>query len=275
MKKLFWILLLYAGSCPAVHASIDTVRIYSKSMLREINCVVITPASYAGTKERFPVVYLLHGARGNFANWVTRGPDMQALADVNQLVIVCPDGNMASWYYDSPVDSTVRYETHLSTEVPSFIDAHYRTIADREHRAISGLSMGGHGAVFVALRHPTVFGACGSMSGAFDISIIPKGYGIDRVLGDVKANASFYKDWSVLNMVDQFPKTAFHIIIDCGAQDFIAYMSKALHEKLVKANIPHDYIERPGRHDWDYWGNAVKYQLLFFKEAFKKAGKVT
>jgi S-formylglutathione hydrolase FrmB len=275
MKKLFWILLLYAASCSTVHASIDTVRIYSKSMLKEVSCVVITPASYAGAKERFPVVYLLHGARGNFANWVTRGPDMQALADVNQLLIVCPDGNMASWYYDSPIDSSVRYETHLSTEVPVFIDEHYRTIADREHRAISGLSMGGHGALFVALRHPKVFGACGSMSGAFDISMIPKGYGIDKVLGDVKANAGYYKDWSVLNMVDQFPKTAFHIIIDCGAQDFISYMSKALHEKLVKSNIPHDYIERPGRHDWDYWGNAVKYQLLFFKESFKKAGKVT
>lgn len=274
MKKLVSVILLLVSVNSLVHATVDTVEIYSKAMQKNINCVVITPGSYAVSKQRYPAVYLLHGARGNYANWVTKVPGMQELSDVNQQIVICPDGSMNSWYYDSPIDSAVRYETHIAREVPEFIDAHYRTYADRSHRAISGLSMGGHGALFIAIRHPEIFGACGSMSGALDVSIIPKGYGIDRILGDIKQNSKYYRDWSVLNMTEQFPKDSLYVIIDCGAQDFISYMSKALHEKLVRLKIPHDYIERPGRHDWEYWGTAVRYQLLFFQEAFKKAGKV-
>ncbi len=273
MKQLLCVVLFFISITPQVRAAVDTVKIYSKAMQKKVNCVVITPTSYLKGQQRYASVYLLHGARGNYSNWVTKVPGMQELADTYQQILICPDGNINSWYYDSPIDSAIRYETHIAREVPLFIDAHYRTNTDRQQRAISGLSMGGHGALFIAIRHPETFGACGSMSGALDVSIIPKGYGLDKILGDIKENAAYYKDWSVLNMAENFPKDSLQVIIDCGAQDFIAYMSKALHEKLVKLKIPHDYIERPGRHDWDYWGTAVRYQLLFFNQVFKKAGK--
>lgn len=273
MKNLFPLVLFLASLIYSAEAAVDTVKIYSNAMLKDVNCVVITPTSYTRGAQRYPTVYLLHGARGNYANWVSKVPDMQELSDAYQQILVCPDGNINSWYYDSPIDSTIRYETHVSKEVTDFIDAHYRTNPDRANRAITGLSMGGHGALFIALRHPEIFGACGSMSGALDVGIIPKGYGIDKILGDIKDNR-YYKDWSVLNMAEQFPKDSIQVIIDCGAQDFIAYMSRALHEKLVKLKVPHDYIERPGRHDWNYWGTAVRYQLLFFNEVFKKGRKV-
>ncbi len=271
-----WAAFLFICSTISMNASasIDTVNVFSKSMSRNIKCVVVTPLKYPSGDNQYPVVYLLHGARGNYSNWVTRVPDMQLLADEYEQIIVCPDGNTTSWYFDSPVDSSSRFETHIAKELPGYIDAHYRTIPDREHRAISGLSMGGHGALFIAFRHAETFGSCGSMSGAFDVSIIPKSYGIEKVLGNVATHSSYYKDWSVLNLVDTAPKDSLQIIIDCGAQDFISYMSKALHEKMTKLKIMHDYIERPGRHDWQYWGKAVRYQLLFFKEYFKKAEEI-
>jgi S-formylglutathione hydrolase FrmB len=70
----------------------------------------------------------------------------------------------------------MKYETHVATEVPAFIDKQYRTIADRSKRAITGLSMGGHGGLYLGWRHSDFFGACGSMSGAIDISRITRGY---------------------------------------------------------------------------------------------------
>ena len=255
-------------------ASVDTVFITSNSMHKDIKTVVIKPASYKKKSNRFPVVYLLHGAMGVSTNWITKVPELQSMADENQVLIVCPDGSVNSWYFDSPIDSSYKYETHVGIEVPAYIDANYRTIADRKARAIAGLSMGGHGALFLAFRHSETFGACGSMSGALDVSLIKKGFDINKRLGDTVANLKYYNDWSVLKVIETYPKDSLAIIVDCGTSDFIYAMSKAAHEKMLKLKIPHDYIERPGKHDWFYWANAVRYQLVFFKEYFKKNNKL-
>ena len=65
-------------------------------------------------------------------------------------------------------------------------------------------------------------------------------------------------------------KDSIAVIIDCGIQDFIIEMSRIAHKKMAELEIPHDYIERPGKHDWRYWANAVQYQLLFFRNYFDK-----
>jgi S-formylglutathione hydrolase FrmB len=80
-------------------------------------------------------------------------PELKTYADEYKVLIVCPDGGNSSWYFDSPVDSTMKYETYIGKEVPDYIDAHYKTIKNRTARAITGLSMGGHGALFIAFRH--------------------------------------------------------------------------------------------------------------------------
>ena len=268
MKIIF--ALIAICFCTIVFASVDTVSIYSNSMKRAYKSVVIKPESYKNKKNRFPVVYLLHGYGGSFSNWIQRVPQLNDLAEQNQMIIVCAEGTTGGWYFDSPMDSTMRFETFVGKEIPAFIDANYRTIADRQHRAITGLSMGGHGAMFIAFRNAENFGACGSMSGALDISRITRGYDMQKRLGDTIQNKRFYNDWSVINVVEKYPKDSLAIIIDCGTEDFIFPMSKQTHEKMLRLKIPHDYIERPGKHDWPYWANAVKYQLLFFKEFFNK-----
>ena len=251
-------------------AAVDTVSIYSNAMHKNIKAVVIKPDSYQKEKD-FPVVYLLHGAYGNFANWIKKVPALQAYADQYKILVVCPDGASTSWYFDSPIDTTFKYETHIGIEVPAYIDANYKTIKDRKYRAIAGLSMGGHGAIFIAFRHSETFGACGSMSGALNVASITKGYDVDKRLGDYERNKTFYNDFSVLNIIEKKPKDSLAIIIDCGVQDFIFPMSKAVHDKMTKLKIAHDYIERPGKHDWPYWANAVGYQLMFFKNFFDKS----
>ena len=267
----FVLLLVFALFTSATFAHVDTVEVFSTAMKKKIKCVVITPESYQQSKERLPVVYLLHGHSGSYANWISRVPSIDSLANVYQMIIVCPDAASSSWYFDSPVDSTFRYETFTARELPAYIDANYRTIASRKGRVITGLSMGGHGAFFLALRHPETFGACGSMSGALDITLIKGGFHLANRLGDTVANVQYYSNWSVVNMLDHYdPKDSLGIILDCGIKDFIFDMSQAAHEKMTQRKIPHDYIARPGKHDWKYWGNAVKYQLLFFREWFNR-----
>jgi len=90
-------------------------------------------------------------------------------ADRYDFIIVCPDGNYSNWYMDSPVDSSFRYETYMARELLQWVDEHYKTIRSREGRAITGLSMGGHGAFYLAFRNQDTFGAAGSMSGGVDI----------------------------------------------------------------------------------------------------------
>lgn len=263
-----FILLLLSSAILAQTAKVDTVPVYSKAMARTFNCVVIHPQPLTTTP--LPVVYLLHGYSGAYDNWIRRVPELQVYAQQHNVIIACPDGGYSGWYFDSPVDATMRYETYIAKEVPAFIDSAYHTIRSREGRAITGLSMGGHGGLFLGFRHADFFGACGSMSGAVDLSTEKKSYNIWKLLGDTITHADNWNKYSVTTIVEHYSKDSIKIIIDCGVEDFFYRVNRALHEKMLRLKIPHDYIERPGKHDWTYWGNAVKYQLLFFKDYFYK-----
>lgn len=270
MKKPISILILSFICFIATAATVDTVSIYSTAMNKTYKCVVIKPDTYKKKGKQFPTVYLLHGHSGWYANWIIRVPALKNYADTYQLMIVCPDGGFNSWYLDSPVDPTVRFETYVGKEIPVYIDAHYKTIKDRKARAITGLSMGGHGGLFLAFRHSETFGACGSMSGGMDLRPYTKSWELIEKIGDTVTHADDWKNFSVINVVENYPKDSLSIIIDCGTEDFFYKVNRNLHEKMLDLKIQHDYIERPGKHDWNYWRNAVEYQLVFFKEYFKR-----
>jgi S-formylglutathione hydrolase FrmB len=187
-------------------------------------------------------------------------------------MIVCPDGGNSSWYIDSPVDPSMKYETYVGVEVPAWIDAHYPTIKDRKGRAITGLSMGGFGGFFLGFRHAADFGACGSMSGGVDLNFSRNKYDVAKRIGDTLNYPDNWINYSVPHIVENYPKDSLAIIFDCGTEDFFYKDNKALHEKMLKLKIPHEYTERPGKHDWAYWRNAVQYQLLFFRNYFYTSG---
>jgi S-formylglutathione hydrolase FrmB len=269
MKRILIFSLLIAAVFNSSFASVDTINVYSKSMFKNVKCVVVTPTSYKKSSTAFPTVYLLHGYSGNYSDWTIKDPELQKLADETQLIIVCPDGAYSSWYFDSPVDLTMHYETNVAVEIPAYIDANYKTIKDRKGRAITGLSMGGHGGLFLGFRHADFFGACGSMSGALDISRIKDQYDLQKRLGDTVVNKQQYIDWSVINVIEKYPKDSLAIIFDCGTEDFLIEDNRRTHQRMLSLKIPHTYTERPGAHNWNYWNNAVRYQLLFFRQFFK------
>lgn len=251
-------------------ASVDTVSIYSAAMKKNIKCVVILPESYSKVDlQKFPVVYLLHGYSGNYANWVKNVSSIKDYADDYHLIIVCPDGAYSSWYFDSPIDHSSLYKTYIGEELPAYIDSAYRTVAEKKGRAISGLSMGGHGAIYLAWNYPNTYSAAGSMSGAVNLVPWKSKFGLPEVLGDSLNNPLFERN-SVLNKIKN-PLSAYpKLIIDCGIDDFFIGDNRLFHQELINMNIPHDYIERPGKHNWEYWKNSVIYQLMFFHRFFSE-----
>lgn len=270
MRKFFFLFICSLLTYLSFAGTVDTIRIYSTAMKKEFKCIVIKPEAYKNNSLVFPAVYLLHGHGGTYDNWIKKVPQLAAYADQYNVLIICPDGTSGSWYFDSPVDSTMRFETYISQEVPRYIDAHYNTIKDRKGRAITGFSMGGHGGLFLGFRHASLFGACGSMAGALVIDYITKGYDVEKRLGDTVTNRHYYKELSIMKEMERYPKDSIGIIMDCGTEDFIIEMSRAAHKKMLALKIPHLYIERTGNHSWEYAASAVKYQLFYFRNYFDK-----
>ena len=146
-------------------------------------------------------------------------------------------------------------------------------------RVITGLSMGGHGALYLSTRHPELYCAAGSMSGALDLNTdnwrIPPEFsqriksGWVQLLGTDTTSAGPYFTNSVVNMADKMKTNHLKLIIDCGVDDFLIETNRELHRRLVYNKTPHDYIERPGGHTWEYWQNALPYHVHFFHQVLK------
>lgn len=246
------------------------MEIYSPVMRKNIKCLVVAPDNYRITGQPYPVLYLLHGWSGNFAGWLSEAPQLRQHADQYQMLIVCPDGGYDSWYLDSPVDSTVRYDTYISREVVGYIDYYYNTRRDRNGRAIAGLSMGGHGAITLAIKHLDIFGAAGSMAGGLDLRGFRRNdWDLKGVLGDP---SSYWENWeaaSAVSFVPMLKNKQLPLIIDCGIGDFFLEANREMHKRLLEFDIPHEYTERPGEHNAEYWGSAVDFQVLFFHKFFE------
>ena len=269
MKNLFIYLFISSIILSANAAELDTLALTSNAMHRSIKSIVIKPNTYALNKERYSVLYLLHGAGGNHTDWASNTPQIQAYADTYNMIIVCPDGGFTSWYFDSPIDDTLKYETYISQELVPAIDRRYRTIPNKSNRAITGLSMGGHGAFYLAFKHQDIWGAAGSMSGGLDIRQFLDDWDLPKRLGSYATHPENWEENSVINMIHLLKETKLKLLFDCGVDDFFYDANKRMHEKLAKNNIAHHYIERPGAHSWEYWSESIKYQSLFFSEFFK------
>lgn len=268
--KRFLLILLFALASECVFAArIDTVAVFSAKMGREIPALVVVPD--AAETQPMPVLYLLHGYGGNHLSW-QRITDLRPLADTWGMLFVCPDGE-ASWYWDSPLDPASQFETFVSRELPDWVDAHYRTIPTREGRAVTGLSMGGHGALWVALHHKERFGAAGSTSGGVDIRPFPDAWRMKRQLGELSDNPARWDAHTVINAVDSLRDGELALIFDCGYGDFFYRVNLDLHEKLMKMGVGHDFQVRPGEHNGAYWAVSLPYQLLFFQRYFRQQGQ--
>lgn len=263
---LFFLSIIFAYQSYAAH--VETLQVKSKVMNSYIKNTVILPNTYEATQSAFPVVYLLHGAGGDYRDWINGAPKIKEYVDKHQLIIVCPDGGKTSWYFDSPIDPNSQYETYLSKELIEAVEVTYNTIKKRNGRAITGLSMGGHGAFYLAFKHTEIWGAAGSMSGGLDICPFPNNWEIYKRLGAYDQNKNLWEEHAVINLIDEYYIEDLQIIFDCGTEDFFYDVNIRFEAKLKQCDIPYQFIERAGKHNWAYWEESIVVHLQFFTEFF-------
>jgi putative tributyrin esterase len=269
MARLFFMLLCAAAI--VYGAQYQTCTIPSPSMHSSRKATVVLPDKYATGKDRFPVIYLLHGFNGDYTTWPGEAP-LDTYADRYRIILVCPDAGVDSWYLDSQVKKDSRFETYIAIEVVDFIDSHYRTRTGRQGRVLIGRSMGGHGALTLLTRHPDRFCGAGSIQGIMELSQFPDQWNMTRVLGPFAGNEYVWHNASFTGMLDKLKSIRPAIIIDCGTSDFALDGSRKAHAALIDLKIDHDYYERPGAHTPDYAKRVLESHILYFSAVLTPAG---
>lgn len=250
-------------------ASVDTISVTTSYIVSPAKCVVALPDSYLEEDDttHYPVVYLLHGFGDDHRYYASKTP-LDELATQFGVIIVCPDGRN-SWYWDSPIDTRMQMESYITLDLVPAIDSRYRTIASPASRAVNGLSMGGHGALWLAMRHPDVWGNAASMSGGVDITPqrFHKKWTMAKRLGTYESNPQRWKHHSVKYLAETLPVDTLrqvNMMVKCGTEDFFYTVNCDLDAVLNTRKIPHTYITGPGNHSWDYWKDALVTIMNFF-----------
>lgn len=271
MKKqiiFFTVIILLSVIWRTGAAKVDTLVVKSVAVGRDVKVLAIIPNQTDKTT-CYPVVYLLHGYGGNAESWIKTKPNLTEIADKMGIIFICPDGGN-SWYMDSPVRANSRYETFIIKELVPYVDANLNSVKERKGRAITGNSMGGYGAITLAIKHKDLFGAVGSTSGGLDIRPFPKNWELDSLLGDQSKDKETWNSYTPINMIESICNGDLAIVIDCGYGDFFFDVNNAFHNKLLARGIMHDYYVRSGEHTHSYWNNSIEYQILFFSNFFKQ-----
>jgi len=212
-----------------------------------------------------PLTYLLHGWSGNYQNW-NEIIDCQKYANEYNTIIVCPDGLYDSWYINSPAENENDWATFFSWELAPLIAQNYNIQEDSIF--ITGLSMGGHGALYLFGLFTEYFQSAGSQSGLLDLRNWSEHYGINRILGlsddEEEDNEDILWSYSVAAHTDWIKSKNKKIIVSCGTEDPF-YNINVDYVDLCKENeIDVTFISGKGAHNGNYWHSAVKDHFEFF-----------
>lgn len=251
--------------------AVDNV-FHSHSLGRDVHYLVLLPHDYR-SGHSFPVLYLLHGLYGDYKNWDTR-TGIEKYAKPMPFLIIMPDAD-DSWYTNSASAPGDKFEDYIAKDLISEIDAKYRTIRERRARAVAGLSMGGYGAVKLALKYPELFAFAGSLSGAFNA---PRDLGQLRpdfraklleVFGDANSRTRRQNDiFLLLKTTHQFP----YFYLACGTADFFLATNRDLAAQLSSQEQAYEYHETAGGHTWGYWDSALDPMLHAVASNFESGG---
>jgi len=276
---------------------------WSQSLGTRKRVMVWLPPSYATQpQKRFPVAYYLHGAFGDETNWLNVGRlattlDSLVAAGTPEMIVVMPDGDdgfYSTWNFlgdwpgcrrsrppnaesaDAYCVPWPHYDEYIVRDLVGYIDRRYRTVADRRQRGIAGLSMGGYGAITLALAYPEVFSAAASHSGVlaplkgggrlpvpegrFDVDSLRASWApslwaiVAPVFGKDSMSWSA-REPSVLSvrLRRKRPQMMPALYVDCGTEDFLLHQNRAFRDAVLTSGGQLLYQEHPGSHTWDYW----------------------
>lgn len=260
MKKYFAVVfLLVSISYPQgkIHTINSDLIPYTDTLL------VFTPVKSSGTP--LPAVILLHGYSGDYTQW-SRNSNLQEYADIYNCIIITPSGFFDSWYINSPLNNRSQYESYFTSRLLPYIINTLR--ADSAKIFLSGLSMGGFGAISLILHFPDKIKAAASTSGVLNLEPFIGKWGLPKILGSGGKIDSVYKLVSPLNRLNKSEKISNILLIDCGTEDFAYTGNVQFYQRAVEMGYNITFISRPGNHTHQYWKQALPYHFLFFSKLF-------
>lgn len=258
------ILVMLTGSvaCGGSPSSTANTRsresFHSAALDRTMRYHIVVPSLSGDT--RVPVVYLLHGHGGEEGDWFTYSR-AAALANQYNVAVVTPDG-ANSWYING---GSGRWSDYIADDLVREVETRWPVKTTREGRAVAGLSMGGYGAMNLALRRPEVFGLAASMSGALDITRAENVFeGGRRVDQELRASfgppeSTFRRDNDIYRLASEVNASQVpYLHIDCGRDDPWFGVNVEFAQVLTARGISHDFQELPGNHNWAYWERQIE-----------------
>ena len=270
MKLLLLLVLTFAAlpdaayaQPPAQRARLREDSVQSAALSRTMKYRVLVPQDYETSQRRYPVLYLLHGLTGDYTDWTTR-TNLAEYTRTLALIVVMPDGE--NQWYTNAADGSARFEDFIVTDLAADVVRKYRTVNSRYGRAIAGLSMGGYGALKLALKRPAQYAVAGSFSGAFGVTIEGR---YDRMIASVKAptvstifgapDSETRKQNDVLALATAMkPAGAPYLYVDCGTADTLLPENRDVIAALHKSGAAYEYHEVAGAHSWDYWDRRIR-----------------
>lgn len=251
-------------------------KLQSNLMQKKIPYRIILPFDYDLTENDFPVLYLLHGLFGSCDNWLELTKILEYAESLPVIIVLVEGGN--GWYSDSATELSEKFESYLIDELFSEIALKFRVDKRKKKAAIAGLSMGGYGSFKFALKRPDLFCFAGSMSGAFIApkltfnnqekiwnDLLPS---IDSVFGE--ENSLTRQNNDIFQLLDEYPSEKInelpYFYFDCGLKDVFLKVNRDFAKLLKMREIPFEYHDVQGGHDWNYWDQQIKIILSRVKD---------
>ena len=291
MRKLFSsvVLICMALGCASAQSRVDCGSFPSEILHRDLRyCVMLPPDYDTNAKKKYPVLYFLHGLGENEQALVTSGgwgliEDLERERKIGGFLMVAPEGR-GSFFINS-ADGRSRYSDFLRTEFLPFVETRYRVLRARGSRGVTGLSMGGFGALRFAFAYPELFGSVSAQSPALvtesprllDADLHDAGGPLEHLLASVFGDPVDIRHWNQnnpLQLAREKPAKirGQKIYFNCGEQDEYGFAdgAKALDKQLSGEKIPHEFHLYPGGHDADYFLSHLGETIEFHWRAFNR-----
>ena len=254
----------------------DNLRIKSKILKSTRSFAVYLPPGYESSKRSYPVLYLLHGYTGFQYDWIQFG-DLQRIADeviltgqASPMIIIMPDATTGYPGYSNR-GSEWRYEDYFFKELLPHVESKFRIRAEKQFRAIAGLSMGGGGTMIYALRHLDLFAAAVPLSayvGPDTFESYQK-----KARRHIWNTQEAYNANHPLKLIETLDKKELESVkwyVDCGDDDVLLEDSLALNKAFRQKGIKHEFRIREGAHNWTYWRKVLPDTLTFVSQSFRR-----
>jgi putative tributyrin esterase len=304
-------LVTFAQTPGELPPNLQTVTFFSSAVAREMKYDIVLPAGYHNSDQSYPVLYLLHGYMQNYTVWGRNLGAAFYAGQIGELIVVMPDGGN-SWFVnfaENHEGQANNWEDHIIEDVLGHVDANFRTHSRREGRAIAGLSMGGYGAITLALRNPDKFVSAASTSGALgharnraqaisDGRTSPERRDqgsaefarADAAIAEIIAIAGFSTQdqrtprgidfatveqaqaYDPFHIIYQLPKSRVpHIYLDSGTEDNLINVAREFMQILLINDIAFDFMQSRGRHNPEYWRRSVGHFMSIQNEVMQRA----